>query len=113
MLDSLQYYFQVLCNGMKTRFRMIMIAHPGRGIRFHKRFMQWIIIPPTLLTLCMRMGWGSGVVSSWCFCTKLQFMNIPVAPESRSVDVEMDAREVREVSLTWMLREWGEFFDRT
>src|SRR5258708_31242964 len=60
-------------------------------------------------TLCMRTGWGSGVVSSWCFCTKLRFMNIPVAPESRSMDVEMDAREVREVSLTWMLREWGDF----
>ena len=44
---------------------------------------------------------------------KLQFMNIPVAPESRSVDMEMDAREVREVSLTWMLRERGEFFNRT
>src|SRR5258707_10263545 len=72
-------------------------------------------------TLCMRMGWGSGAVSSWCFCMKLQFMNIPVAPESRSTDVETDAREVREVrevregrevSSTWMLREWGEFFDR-
>src|SRR5258707_9083680 len=60
-----------------------------------------------------RMGWGSGVVSSWCFCTKLWFMNIPVAPESRSMDVETDAREVREVSSTWMLREQGEFFDRT
>src|SRR5258707_15292328 len=44
MLDPLQYSFQVLCNGMKTRFRMIMIAHPGRGIGFHKRFMWWIII---------------------------------------------------------------------
>src|SRR5258707_14733 len=62
-------------------------------------------------TLCMRTGWGSGVVSSWCFCTKLWFMNIPVAPESRSADVEMDAREVREVSLTWMLREQGESVD--
>src|SRR5258705_73322 len=65
------------------------------------------------LMLRTRMGWGSGVVSSWCFCTKLRFMNIPVAPESRSMDVETDAREVREVSSTWMLREWGEFFDRT
>ncbi len=34
---------------------------------------------------------------------KLQFMNIPVAPESRSMDVEMDVREVREVSSTWTL----------
>ena len=66
-----------------------------------------------LSTLHTRMGWGSGVVSRWCFCTKLWFMNIPVAPESRSADVEMDAREVREVSSTWMLRERGESFDRT
>src|SRR5260370_26579628 len=50
MLDPLQYYFQVLCNGMKMRFRMVMIAHPGPGIRFHKRFMWRIIIPPTLAT---------------------------------------------------------------
>ena len=53
------------------------------------------------------------MVSSWCFCTKLRFMNIPVAPESRSTDVETDVREVREVSSTWMLREQGEFFDKT
>ena len=59
-----------------------------------------------------RMGWGSRVVSSWCFCTKLRFMNMPVALESRSVDMETDASEVREVSLTWMLRERGEFLDR-
>jgi len=65
------------------------------------------------LMLCMRTGWGSKVVSSWCFCTKLQFMNMPVALESRSADVEMDVSEVREVSSTWMLREQGEFLDRT
>ncbi len=53
------------------------------------------------------------MVSSWCFCTKLWFMNMPVAPESRSVDVETDAREVREVSSTWTLREQGEPFNRT
>src|SRR5258705_12627803 len=64
-------------------------------------------------TLHMRMGWGSGVVSSQCFCMKLRFMNMPVAPESRSMDMETDASEVREVSLTWMLRERGEFLDRT
>ncbi len=63
--------------------------------------------------LCMRTGWGRGVVLSWCFCTKLWFMNMPVAPESRSVDMETDVREVREVSSTWTLREQGEFFDRT
>ena len=34
-------------------------------------------------------------------------MNMLVALESRRADVEMDAREVREVSSTWMLREWG------
>src|SRR5258708_7973922 len=47
MLDPLQFYCRVLCNGMKTRFRMVMIAHPGRGIGLHKRFMWRIIIPPT------------------------------------------------------------------
>src|SRR5258708_447608 len=47
MLDPLQYYFWVLCNEMKTRFRMVMIAHPGPGIGFHKRFMWQIIILPT------------------------------------------------------------------
>src|SRR6266436_5425116 len=51
MLDLLQYYFQVLCNGMKMRFRMVMIAHPGPGIGFHKRFMWRIIIPPTVHAL--------------------------------------------------------------
>src|SRR5258705_6476078 len=47
MLDPLQFYCRILCNGMKTRFRMVMIAHPGPGIGFHKRFMWQIIIPPT------------------------------------------------------------------
>ncbi len=65
-----------------------------------------------LSTLCTRTGWGRGMVSSWHFCTKLWFMNMPVALESRRADVEMDAREVREVSSTWTLREWGEFLDR-
>src|SRR5260221_7993732 len=49
MLDPLQFYCRVLCNGMKTRFRMVMIAHPGPGIGFHKRFMWRIIIPPTMV----------------------------------------------------------------
>src|SRR5258706_115628 len=48
MLDPLQFYCWVLCNRMKTRFRMVMIAHPGPGIGFHKRFMWQIIIPPTM-----------------------------------------------------------------
>src|SRR5260221_392059 len=47
MLDPLQFYCRVLCNGMKTRFRMVMIAHPGPGIGFHKQFMWQIIILPT------------------------------------------------------------------
>src|SRR5258708_976787 len=47
MLDPHQFYCWVLCNGMKMRFRMVMIAHPGPGIGFHKRFMWRIIIPPT------------------------------------------------------------------
>ena len=63
-------------------------------------------------TLQTRTGWGRGVVLSWCFCTKLWFMNMLVALESRSVDVETDVREVREVSPTWTLREQGEFFNR-
>ena len=65
-----------------------------------------------LSMLHMRTGWGSRVVSSWCFCTKLWFMNMPVALKSRSADMEMDASKVREVSLTWMLREQGELLDR-
>src|SRR5258707_5136971 len=32
MLDPLQYYFWVLHNGIKMRFRMVMIAHPGPGL---------------------------------------------------------------------------------
>src|SRR5258707_3842671 len=52
MLDPFQFYCRVLCNGMKTRFRMVMIAHPGPGIGFHKRFMWQIIIPPTLSSCC-------------------------------------------------------------
>src|SRR5258705_10920249 len=51
MLDPLQFYCRVLCNGMKTRFRMVMIVHPGPGIGFHKRFMWPIIIPPTMALL--------------------------------------------------------------
>src|SRR5258708_545744 len=47
MLDPLQFYCRVLCNGMKMRFRMVMIAHPVPGIGFHKRFMSRIILPPT------------------------------------------------------------------
>src|SRR5258708_4929019 len=56
MLDPLQFYCRVLCNGMKTRFRMVMIAHPGPGIGFHKRFMWQIIIPPTMGHGMVRVG---------------------------------------------------------
>src|SRR5258707_2880907 len=63
-------------------------------------------------TLHNRMGWGSGVVSSQCFYTKSQLMNIPVALESRRAEVAMEVREVREVSSTWRLREHGEVFGR-
>jgi len=47
MLDPLQYYFRVLHNGIKTRFRTVMIAHPGPGTGLHKWFMWQIIILPT------------------------------------------------------------------
>src|SRR5258708_21639557 len=63
-------------------------------------------------TLCNRMGWGSGVVSSWCFHTKSQLMNILVALESKRAEVAMEVRAVREVSSTWRLREHGEVFGR-
>src|SRR6266481_634375 len=42
-------------------------------------------------TLHTRTGWGRGVVLSLCFCTKLWFMNMLVAPESRSMDLETEA----------------------
>src|SRR5260221_87755 len=63
MLDPLQFYCWVLCNGMKTRFRMVMIAHPGPGIGFHKRFMWRIIIPPTPL-------WIHLIARLWCSCNR-------------------------------------------
>src|SRR5258708_8638912 len=63
-------------------------------------------------TLCNRVGWVSGVVSSWCFCTKSQLMNILVALESKRAEVATEVREVREVSSTWRLREHGEDFRR-
>src|SRR5258708_39844156 len=83
----------------------------------HRRVWTSSVMEPCSLvepsTLCNRMGWGSGVVSSQCFCTKSQLMNILVAPESKRVEVAMEAREVREVSSTWRLREGGEGFGRT
>src|SRR5258707_5531297 len=64
-------------------------------------------------TLRNRMGWGSGVVSSQCFCMKFGLMNIPVDSGSKREEVAMEAREVREVSSTWRLRECEEVFRRT
>ena len=45
-------------------------------------------------------------------CLKL-VMNILVTPESKRAEVATEAREVREVSSTWRLREHGEVFRRT
>ena len=54
--------------------------------------------------------WGG---SELVFLHETPVYEHPIALESRSTDVEMDVREVREVSSTWTLREQGEFFDRT
>ena len=51
-------------------------------------------------------GFGKGWVSSLCFWTKVQLMNIPVALELRRADVEMDHREVVVWSSMAMLRAW-------
>src|SRR5260221_13254218 len=68
MLDPLQFYCQVLCNGMKTRFRMVMIAHPGPGIGFHKQFMWRIIIPPTTCTCILNPATFLHLDVSICPC---------------------------------------------
>jgi hypothetical protein len=65
-------------------------------------------VPSTLRT---GMGWGSGVVSSPCFLTNSGLTKFPVAPESRSADTEMVAREVRVVSFTARLRDLGDCLD--
>src|SRR5258708_27047137 len=57
------------------------------------------------MTLWTGTGFGKGWVSSLCFWTKAQLMNIPVAPESRRADVETDCREVVVWSSTAMLRD--------
>ena len=64
------------------------------------------------LTLWTGTGFGKGQVSSLCFWTKAQLMNIPVALELRRVDVEMDCREVVVQSSMAMLRAWADL-DRT
>src|SRR5260221_11116637 len=74
MLDPLQFYCRVLCNGMKTRFRMVMIAHPGPGIGFHKRFMWRIIIPPTP---CLENMWvRNNLTTCRAFTVSWEGMNI-------------------------------------
>src|SRR5258707_4901353 len=58
------------------------------------------------------MGFGRGQVSSLCFWAKAQLTNIPVAPESRRAEVEMEHREVVVQSSTLMLRVQADL-DRT
>ena len=55
-------------------------------------------------TLWMGTGLGRAQVSSLCFWTKIWLTNIPVAPESRRAEVEMECREVVVWSSTFMLR---------
>src|SRR5258707_512084 len=50
------------------------------------------------------MGFGRGQVSSLCFWAKAWLTNIPVTPELRRVEVEMECREVVVWSSTLMLR---------
>src|SRR5258708_2859676 len=58
-------------------------------------------VPSTLWT---GTGFGRGQVSSLCFWAKAWLTNIPVAPESRRAEVEMEHREVVVWSSTLMLR---------
>src|SRR5258708_7389168 len=58
-------------------------------------------VPSTLWT---GTGFGRGQVSSLCFWAKAWLTNIPVAPESRRAEVEMEHREVVVQSSTLMLR---------
>ena len=44
-----QYHFWVLHNGIKARFKMILITHFGPGTGLQRQIMWQIIIPPTLL----------------------------------------------------------------
>src|SRR5258707_15562524 len=43
-----QYHFWVLHNGIKARFKMILIMHFGPGTGLQRQIMQQIIILPTL-----------------------------------------------------------------
>src|SRR5260221_926150 len=66
--------------------------------------------------------WGSIYVVNWywvwqgasslCFWAKAQLTNIPVAPELRRAEVEMECREVVVRSSMLMLRAWADL-DRT
>src|SRR5258708_34937942 len=62
-------------------------------------------VPSTLWT---GTGFGRGQVSSLCFWAKARLTNIPVAPESRRVEVEMECREVVVWSSTLILRAWAD-----
>src|SRR5258708_38243729 len=64
------------------------------------------------LTLGTSYGFGRGQVSSLCFLAKAWLTNIPVAPESRRVEVEMEHREVVVQSSMLMLRAQADL-DRT
>src|SRR5258708_6535675 len=57
-------------------------------------------------------GFGRGQVSSLCFWAKAWLTNIPVAPESRRAEVEMEHREVVVRSSMLMSRVWADL-DRT
>ena len=57
-----------------------------------------------LSTLWTGTGFGRGQVSSLCFWTKAWLTNIPVVPESRGAEVEMEHREVVVQSSMLMLR---------
>src|SRR5258708_15844415 len=76
MFDPFKFYGRVLGNGMKTRFRMVMIAHPGPGIGFHKRFMWRIIIPPTT------------DMTGWMFFSHVERQSLMVAGEMTLVMVK-------------------------
>ena len=65
------------------------------------------------LTLWTGMGWGSGVVLSLCLQMNSGLTKFLVAPESRSADTDMVAREVRVVSLMARLRDQGDCLDST
>src|SRR6266436_8505240 len=64
------------------------------------------------LMLWTGTGFGKGQVSSLCFWMKAWLMNIPVAPELRRADMEMDCREVVVWSSMAMLRAWADL-DKT